>query len=209
MGLTSAANAYGTMERGTGNQIRGAPRSRFNFQVWIETTDELQLYERIKNVTIPDISYDTRIVNQYNVKRSIQTRMNYGTSTITFYHTYDDPETGEDGNFLTKLIYPYASNYYNRDGGINKVNIEYGKSTIQDTFDPALGYSLTSNSDRYFVENVIIRLLGPKSESTDYRLRNCIITNITGDTLSYSDSQPIEVSVTFQPERVDILKQAQ
>lgn len=213
MGLTSAAKAYGTMERGTGEQILGAPRSRFNFQVIINTKNKIYTFERIKSATIPDISYDTQIIDQYNIKRVVQTRTNYGTSTITFYHTYDDDDKSlnnndnESGNFLTKLIYPYNASYYNNDSGIQAVRPRYSNTVIQEDFNPNLGYTLTNNDERYFIKDVIIRLLGAKSDSTDYRLRNCIITNISGDTLSYSDSQPIEVSVTFQPERIDLLKQ--
>lgn len=205
MGLTSAANAYGTMERGTGEQILGAPRSRFNFQVTIETIDKEYVFERIKSATIPDISYDTEIVNQYNVKRAIQSRINYGPSTITFYHTYDDYDYGDEkGNFLNKIIYPYNVNYYNNSGGIQKRDTGYINSVISDTFDPNLGYDLTNNGDRYFIKKIRINLLGPKNLSTRYTLTNCIITDINGDNLAYSDSQPVEVSVTFQPERVDI-----
>lgn len=200
--ITSAANAYGTMEQGT---LDLAPRSRFNYVVEIQRNGERSpdRYERIRNVSLPNISYDTQIANQYNVKRVIQSRINYGPSTIVFYDTYDN-------DVLKKLVYPYNANYYHNGAGIqqNLIGLTevYTNSVIPDNFDNKLGYTLTDNDNRYYIDSVRIHILGPAAAERVYVLKNCLITDISGDTLDYSDSQPVEISITFQPEKVDILE---
>lgn len=199
MGLTDAANAYGTMEQGT---LDLAPRSRFNFSLELflnRETDNYFKFERIKSVNLPNISFDTQIANQYNQKRVIQKKINYGPTTITFYDTYNN-------DFVNNIQKPYISNYYNNGNGIENRNQLIRDSVISDTFSiENKGYTLiNSDKPRYYIELIIIKLLGPGNNRRVYQMKNCMITDINGDNLDYSDSNPVEITVSFQPEYVDI-----
>lgn len=200
MGLTDAARAYGTMEQGT---LDLAPRSRFNFRLELflnRETDSRLLFERVKSVNLPNISFDTRIANQYNQKRVVQSKINYGPSTVTFYDTYDN-------DFANNVQKPYISNYYNNGNGIENQNQLIRDSVISDTFSiENKGYTLiNSDKPRYYIAFVSITLLGPGNNTRIYRMKNCMITDINGDNLDYSDSNPVEITVSFQPEYVDII----
>ena len=195
MGLTDAAKAYGTMEQGT---LALAPRSRFNFRLEIITANDSLLFERIKSVNLPNISFDTQIANQYNQKRVIQSKINYGQATVTFYDTYDN-------DFVNIIQKPYISNYYHNGKGISNSKQLYLPSVIGGFDNEEKGYSLTSSNNRYFIDKILIEILGPSDFARFYVMTNCMITDINGDNLDYSDSNPVEITATFQPEYVDII----
>lgn len=200
--VNGASYAFGTMETGTG-QILQAPRSKFNFRVDITLNGNTKplSFERIKSATIPDITYDTQIVNQYNVKRVIQTKMNYGSTTIVFYDTYDN-------HFANKIAKPYTKNYYNSNNGFASLSDPIGaqvNTVIGDTFTTRMGLSLTTTENRYHIPLLELIKLGPKDVTEVYKLYNCMITQLSGDTMDYSSSEPIVFSVTFQPERIEII----
>lgn len=201
MGLTDAARAYGTMEQGT---LDLAPRSRFNFRLELlvkDTASSSLVFERIKSVSLPSISFDTQIANQYNQKRVVQTKINYGTCSVTFYDTYDN-------RFFDLIQSPYIKNYYHNGKGIENESQTISDNVITDTFSIGnKGYYLVdSDSPRYYIEEAKLSLLGPSENRKLYRMKNCMITDISGDNLDYSDSNPVEITVTFQPEYVDIIK---
>lgn len=194
MGLTDAANAYGTMEQGT---LDLAPRSRFNFRLEIITANDSFLFERIKSVNLPNITFDTQIANQYNQKRVIQSKINYGQCTVTFYDTYDN-------DFVNNIQKPYISNYYHNGKGISNSEQLYLPSVIGGFNNGEKGYTLTSPNNRYFIDKILIEILGPGDFVRFYVMKNCMITDINGDNLDYSDSNPVEITATFQPEYIDI-----
>lgn len=194
--------AFGTMETGTG-QILQAPRSKFNFRVNITLNNNTKplTFDRIKSATIPDITFDTQIINQYNIKRVIQTKMNYGSTSIVFYDTYDN-------DFANKIVKPYIKNYYNGTTGLAKLVDPIGaqpNSVNGDAFNTTTGLQLTTTANRYHIPLIELIKLGPQNVTEVYKLYNCMITQLSGDTMDYSDSQPISFSTTFQPERIEII----
>jgi len=198
--------------------ITALPRFKFNFKIEMQIANTQTVFERVKSVVLPDINFDTQIVNQYNIRRVVQTRMNYGTCSIVFYDTLDN-------HFLNKVAIPYSKNYYHNGSGLeflpnsDSANttsyITQGSTGIND-FNTSVGYTLTNGTttNRYLIPKIIIQKVGPDRANSDanalkanesfYILTNCMITSISGDTLDYSDSQFIQHSVTFQPERVEI-----
>lgn len=197
-----ASYAFGTMETGTG-QILQAPRSKFNFRVDITLNGNTRpiSFERVKSASIPDITYDTQIVNQYNIKRVIQTKINYGSTNIVFYDTYDN-------HFANMIAKPYTSNYYNGKVGFGKLSDPIGAQSTSvngDTFNTITGLQLTTTENRYHIPLIELIKFGPKDKTEVYKLYNCMITQISGDTMDYSSSDPIVFSTTFQPERIEII----
>lgn len=196
-------SSFGGMDTG-GGMIR-IPRLKFNFKLTLNYKEgsvaKSRDILRIKSISLPEISYETAIANQYNIKRVIQKKINYGTCSISFYDTYDN----ESMNFMKN----YAKNYHNSGYGLsNESDISAkNKSVIVDSFQTNMGYTLVDNvnRDRYFFEEVNITQFS-KIDVPDrlIKLINPIITSFNMDILDYSDSQPVLYTVVFQPEYVII-----
>jgi hypothetical protein len=176
--------------RSTGDQTR-TPRQKFNFELILELGSGKSsiIFTRVSSVTAASYTFDTVIMNQYNRKRIIQTRLNYEPITVTFYDTYD--------NQWHTLMSNYIAHYYNEGQGINVPDTKIkDDSTINQFFDTNWGF--TPNSNRYFFSQIKINQAGRVTI-----LNNPIITNMQGDTLDYSESSPIMYTVTFQPESIE------
>ena len=191
-------------EEAFGSQNGGffVPRQKFNFGVRIITVDSRGHFfnldiTRVSSVTSPSFSFDTQILNQYNQKRVVQTRINYDPVTISFYDTFD--------NDFYRFMRGYIEHYYNTGDGIED----------QSTYDP--GYTsipingfLTnqgftppqSNGERHYIKQIEINQRGYQDQDRVFTLHRPLIVSMTGDTLDYSDSNPSLYTVAFQPELV-------
>jgi hypothetical protein len=197
-----ATRVFGSM--GQGDSMLSVPRFKFNFQMSMglgNNTSE-RIFEKIKDVSLPDISFETQIINQYNIKRVVQTKMNYGECTISFYDTFDN-------DFMDNVFKPYTERYYNSGTGISPMsnNGDRGFETNNVTlpnFETDIGYTPMSSVDKYFIPSITVSNLQPTDSFRKTKMRNCMITSMTTDTLSYSDSEMCSFTVTFQPERVEV-----
>lgn len=203
MGLALTDKVYGNLGITTGDPVMSKiPRFKFNFLLQIQLLDQpsgMIDFERVRSVTLPDISFDTKIMNQYNIKRVVQSKMNYGTCTVVFYDTYDS-------DFLQKIVLPYTRNHYNNGQGTGIITDASAKqvSVEADTFTGNIGLTATILENRYFIPEIRIKKVGPDIYNSFHIMKNCMITNIAGDTMDYGDSQPVQFTVTFQPERVEL-----
>lgn len=181
--------------RSDGDQLL-VPRQKFNFTMILELFDKASIvFTRVSSVTAASYSFDTVIMNQYNRKRVVQTRLNYEPITVTFYDTFD--------NEWHNLMRDYLSHYFNGEEGIeNRPSLE-GSSTVGPFFTTDLGF--TPNADRYFFPQIKIVQNGYRGKFRETILKSPIITNIQGDTLDYSESSPVMYTVTFQPESIETL----
>lgn len=191
------------------------PVPKFRFEVVmsvknfdIDAIEDITL-NRIKSITIPDVSFETVVANQYNKKRIVQTSMNIGDCTISFYDT-------NDNWFSKKIFMPYVAHYYNSTKGIrtfdstaNPFIQESDNIVISDTFNTDMGYTLVSSSNRYKIPKLVIYTGGISNSASHVDipnekratvLRNCMIKSIQQESLDYSDSNAIMYNVTLQPE---------
>lgn len=183
-----AQNAY----RSDGDQIL-VPRQKYNFTLVIDRHNRPSTtFTRVASVTAPSYSVDTQIMNQYNKKRVIQTKLNYDPITATFYDTYDSQ--------WHTLMRDYLAHYHNGQEGIERRVLLEGNSTVTPNFETDHGF--TPNDVRYFFPKIRIVQTGYRGRFRETTLINPIITSIQGDTLDYSDSNPVMYTVTFQPESV-------
>lgn len=191
-----ATEAYGTDSVGF---LDALPRQRFNFRLRMSLADGGAPIEflRIQDLTVPGYNFDTQIVNQYNKKRVVQTKLNYGTLTVNFYDTFD--------NQFHNVLSRYIKNYYNSDLGIDRyVDAGIAESTTVDTAFTIQGLSIANN--RYFVPEIEIEQNGIAG-NTQYRktiLKNCMLVSVAGDTLSYSDSGAVLWNTQWQPESIQV-----
>lgn len=210
MGITNYAQE--AFRSDSTDRLLFTPVPKFRFEVVMSITGSPDKFlNRIKSVNLPDISFDTTVANQYNKKRIIQTRMNYGDCTLSFYDTND--------NWFSENVYlPYIANYYNTGKGISSTATNtdpFVQETDQsvsdaDSFSTEMGYVLVSNENRYKIPKVVIYTGGispteggaAKKRATV--LRNCVIKSMNQESLDYSDSNPMMFTIVMQPEYVYI-----
>lgn len=203
MGISDTNNrVYGNLGITNNNQVMSKiPRFKFNFLLQIQLTNQQGIidFERVRTVTLPEVTFDTKIMNQYNIKRVVQSKMNYGTCTVVFYDTYDS-------DFLKKIALPYTRNHYNNSEGLGRITDASARqvSPLSDTFTGNMGLTATTLENRYFIPEIRIKKVGPVDNNFYHIMKNCMITSIAGDTMDYSDSQPVQFTVTFQPERMEL-----
>ena len=171
------------------------PRQKFNFTLILGMLDEAIQFTRVSNVTVPGYNFDTIIANQYNKKRVVQTKLNYDPITVNFYDTFDSQ--------FHNIMRRYIAHYYNGGQGIESRTTLEGTETINASFITDLGY--TPTADRYFFPRVGIVMNGLAGQHREISLVNPMITDVRGDTLDYSDSNPVMYTVTFQPESIQTL----
>ena len=190
---------------GDNQDLRLVPKYRFNFEVSLELGGELIPFRRVKSVNLPNISFETQTLNQYNIKRIVQTKMTYGACSIVFYDTLDNA-------FMNRVIKPYVANYYNTGLGLTDTSsitndLGHNNPTVtSEQFDTIKGlYAIDNPEDKYFIPKIQVaqRHRADNSHSEKNRIttfKNCTITNIDTDALDYSDSEPCLFSVTFEIE---------
>jgi hypothetical protein len=66
----------------------------------------------VKTIQLPDYTFDTHVMNQYNRKRIVQTKIKYNDISVTFH---DD-----NANLVRKMWYAYYTYYYK--DAVKKVN---------------------------------------------------------------------------------------
>jgi hypothetical protein len=104
---THAAKTFRT------NSYQNAPKLKFLFHVYFEINPAA--YSKgiatgsnfgleVKSVGLPKYQFDTHVMNQYNRKRIVQTKLKYNPVTINFH---DD-----NGNMINDMWYNYYTYYY-------------------------------------------------------------------------------------------------
>lgn len=166
-----------------------SPRQKFKFHARFSSSSGMQTLADIpiKNITLPEITVESKVVQQYNAKRVVQQKINYGTCTMEIVDTHD--------NFFTDKIYlPYFSNCYN--GGVGLSN------------NPtSLGYTPTDTETQKRTDLYSISIIvdgGPDELEKVYNLQNCFITIMSNNNLDYSDSEVVTYTMTVQPELITI-----
>lgn len=184
------------------------PRLKYNFQIEFilnenvfmedESFTRQFIFDRVVSVGLPDVDYGITPVNQYNRIRHVPTRMQVGPVPVVFYDTRD--------NQFQTLMKAYSGHYFHgHDLDTNNFN-EY--QTIQAQFGAGsthpFGAQSIPTSSRFFFEEIRIHNRDSAQGGRSFALYNCMITAINHDTLAHSDSQPLQYSVTFQPEHFNV-----
>jgi len=184
------------------------PRLKYNFQIEFILNENVVMedasikrnfiFHRVVSVGLPDLSYGIVPVNQYNRQRYVPTRMEVGTVPIVFYDTKD--------NIFQTLLKAYSGHYFHGHDLDTRNFNEY--QTIQSEFGAGsthpFGAKSVPQSSRFFFEEIRIHNRDSAQGGRSFALYNCMITNMTHDTLAHSDSQPIQYSVSFQPEHFNV-----
>jgi|688.fasta_scaffold191219_2 hypothetical protein len=213
------------------NSYQYSPKFKFLFHVYFDINKEyisaVQSFPEdsnfgltVKNIQLPKYTFDTTIMNQYNRKRVVQTKINYDPVNISFH---DD-----NGNLLRRLWYTYYTYYYkdatqSEPFGENRQDSHARKFDMnrRNIYDPDMGgnddwgYIGESSGDQ---KTPIAASLGiskaPFFKAINiygfnqhnfvlYRLINPMIENFSHDTYDYSQGNGVmENQMTLQYETV-------
>lgn len=207
------------------NSYQNAPKLKFLFHVYFEINPAA--YSKgiatgsnfgleVKSISLPKYSFDTHVLNQYNRKRIVQTKLKYNPVNINFH---DD-----NGNMINDMWYNYYTYYY-KDA--NKPVLQStGTSTVQSatnavTTNGAADYNsrnlykpdITGNEDWGFIGETStqsgtvsqasqgiskipffksIQIFGfNQHKFVQYTLINPIITSFEHDTYAYSEGSGV------------------
>jgi len=207
-GPTNFAAKHFGQDTNQGSPITAAPRLGYNFSVEFILNQEVAIpdasfghtftFNRVSGVSVPDISYDVQQVNQYNRIRHVPTRQNFGPANISIYDTKDDK--------FTSILKAYSKHYFN---GLDLSEDNFsGYNMIAEQFQQGgsqpFGAENTTQSARFFIEEIRIHNTDFQNEGRTHTLFNCMITSVSLDRFDYSNSQPILYQVQIQPEHVNI-----
>lgn len=141
----------------------------------------------VKSFTPPAITMDVVKIDQYNKRRVIQTRLNYGEARMVFH---DDM-----GNKIFKVMYEYLKYYYSEIS--NTKDDEWNLDTVSEFINEGRwGYTL--NFRKHFFKNIYVAWING-GILTYVSLINPLISSIGLSALDYSDDgTPAEIDMAFE-----------
>ena len=219
------------------NAYQYAPKFKFLFHVYFEINPtvyslgassdpnlDANFGLAVKTVKIPSYSFDTHVMNQYNRKRIVQTKIKYDPIDIVFHDDNGGSASSPTGGgIIRNLWYNYYTYYYKdatkpvNSSNYNTRNI-YAKSItgntdwgyIGETGNTVNGYSETSTGQTKipFFKNITIYGFNQRNYVA-YTLINPMITRFAHDTYDYSQGNgTMENSMSIDYETVKYFKGA-
>jgi hypothetical protein len=189
----SASVVYGQDTKGVQSLT---PRLKFNFLVKIYyqgASKPLDLI-RVSDAQMPGHVFKTSLLNAYNRKRLVNTGVDYSPVSITAYDTHDAE--------IEKFLLAYNRYYFN--GVMSDPNNQKLGVDLIDDINNASGKGLKLVTDKYFINKIEIWRDQKGKDQNTITIYNPMITNISGDTLSYSESAPVQYRIDFNYESYDI-----
>jgi hypothetical protein len=197
----AASYIYSQSEAGSTSTQSFIPRSKFQFETKIyhkgSSVPTPFVLNRISEISMPTVIFKTVMMNQYNKKRLANTGVEYQPISINAYDTRDAQ--------IEKFLKEYAEYYYE-----GTMNDQTGRvQSIDDIISPDFyggtsGRGLKLLESRFFMTKIEIRRWSSPSDDNLITLWNPLITAIQGDTLSYSDSNPVQYRIEIAYEGYDI-----
>ena len=198
----------------TDDFFRLAPKNKFVYHVVFNINpavpnvrfDKLELNMLVKSAELPRFNMDTSVVNQYNRKRIVTSKIDYEPVNIVFHD--DNNNTTTD---MWKAYYKYMiadGNYQgvgfsedsngNPQGNNNAYSLDAYTST---SGSYGLDYNTAGNKKRFFTSIQISQL--SRHRHFTYTLINPVIASWQHDTVAASDSgSPAESSMSIAYEAV-------
>ena len=150
------------------------------------------IFDSVRTVELPKFSIETEIVNAWNVRQPVPTKINFEPVSMTFTDTVDN----RFQKFITEYMNIVSGSFQKTDKSLRK------------DFDGFGLKSLAANADCPLDKIVITRFYGAdrdrenlenKSEVTLWRPK---IVDVQHDTLDYASSEAITWSLSFRYESV-------
>jgi len=188
----------------TDDSFRLLPKSKFLFHVYFRiNTNALKSlnfrYQHqneigmlVKSADLPKFAVSTEVVNQYNRKKVVQTKIDYQAVTLKFH---------DDNLGVTRQLWENYFSYYYADPITAKQYGNYLRNATLNKNYIRFPYGLDNNSAIPFFEEITIYQMARKYWNS-YTLVNPIISNFSHDSLDYSNNSPAEQTMTLQYESV-------
>jgi hypothetical protein len=186
------------------DQFRLAPKLDFQFHVAfslnqgaLKTIDLVQRHGTeigmlVKNVDLPGFVIETKIANQYNRKKVIQTKSTPNAIIIKF----NDDNMG----VVNQLWQNYHSYYYADPTSATKVGA-YNRTATRSSNFINYPYGLDNGSTSPFFNYIKIYQMA-RHEYIGYQLVNPLITKMELGKVDYMSTKPHEITMTVQCEAI-------
>lgn len=212
-----------------------SPKYKFLFHVYFDINTDLigaknafptdnHFGLAVKTVQLPSYSFDTHVMNQYNRKRIVQTKVKYDPINITFH---DD-----NANLIRKLWYNYYSYHYvdptkygnggtqmtpQQAAALKSQKFQYKRNIYSDVVDGGADWGYAGESSLDQQSNLATALGSTKAPYFNsiniygfnqhnfvmYQLVNPVVTSFKHDTYDYSaTSAGMEHTMTVDYETV-------
>lgn len=174
-----------------------AARQKYLFKVEFYSSKYMALpyrliFDAVRTVELPKYSIETEVINAWNVRQSVPTRINFEPVSITFTDTIDN----RFQNFITEYMNTISGSFQKSDKSVRKGFDGFGMK------------SLATNADSPLDKIVITRFYGSdankmnfenKSEVTLWRPK---IVDVQHDTLDYASSEALTWQISLRYESV-------
>lgn len=210
----------------TPNSYQNAPKFKYLFHTYFDINEEAWGWSKlplsttnfgllVKEVTLPNYVMDTTILNQYNRKRIVQTKIRYNPIDITFHDDNASQATRlweayyrynyRDGNIPSGIMSGNTGNPNPGDITYNTRNIYSSSAEIEQQRLSTWGYAGESNTDTGikvpFFKNITVFGMN-QHNFVAYTFINPIITQFNHDSYSYSDNGTMQNKMTIDYETV-------
>lgn len=150
------------------------------------------IYDTVRTVELPKFSVETEVVNAWNVRQNIPTRINFEPISISFTDTVDN----RFQKFITEYMNIISGSFQKSDKSLRTGFDGFGLKLLDNRADSLLDKIVIT---RFYGADKSRENLDNKSEVTIWRPK---IVDVQHDTLDYSASEAITWQISFRYESV-------
>jgi hypothetical protein len=150
------------------------------------------IFDSVKTIELPKYSIETEVINAWNVRQSVPTRINFEPISISFNDTVDN----RFQKFITSYMNIISNSFQKSDKSVRKGFDDFGVNT------------LATNADSPLDRVVITRFYGSDDNKENFQNKSEItlwrpkIIDVQHDTLDYSSSEAITWQISLRYESV-------
>ena len=150
------------------------------------------IFDSVRTVELPKFSIETEIVNAWNVRQPVPTKINFEPVSMTFTDTVDN----RFQKFITEYMNIVSGSFQKTDKSLRKDFDGFGLKSLAANADCPLDKIVIT---RFYGADTNRETLDNKSEVTIWRPK---IVDVQHDTLDYSSSDALTWQVSFRYESV-------
>jgi len=150
------------------------------------------IFDAVRTIELPKFSIETEVLNAWNVRQSVPTRINFEPISITFNDTIDN----RFQKFITEYMNIVSGNFQKTDKSVRKGFDSFGMKSLATNADSPLDKIVIT---RFYGADASRQNLENKSEVTLWRPK---IVDVQHDTLDYSSSDAITWQISLRYESV-------
>ena len=174
-----------------------AARQKYLFKVEFYSSKYITLpyrliFDSVRTVELPKYSIETEVINAWNVRQSVPTRINFEPVSITFTDTIDN----RFQNFITEYMNTISGSFQKSDKSVRKGFDSFGMNLLATNADSPLDKIVIT---RFYGSDANKMNFENKSEVTLWRPK---IVDVQHDTLDYASSEALTWQISLRYESV-------